>query len=81
MQSWRQIAFSREGIQEGSSKLHRPVHIGEVRDQTERDSHRTTTLHPQISEQCIPAHAPFTLEELWQRFLRFLMKDLPQGFL
>ncbi|SRR6266568_1632439 len=73
-----QIAFPWEGIQEGLCKPHQPVHIGEVRNQAQRDAYGATTLHAQIGEKLIPTHSPFSREELRERVPGLLVEDLPQ---
>src|SRR5260370_14544987 len=78
MKSGWQIAFPREGIQEGLCKLHQPVHICEVRGQAERNAHGATALHTQVGEKLIPAHPPFPLEELRECVFGLLMEDCAQ---
>src|SRR5260370_21292124 len=64
MKSGWQIAFSREGIQEGLCKLHQPVHVCEVRGKAARNAHSATALHTQRAEKLIPAHPCSPLQYL-----------------
>src|SRR5258708_23051503 len=78
MKSGWQIAFPREGSQEGMCKLHQPVYICEVRGQAERNAYGATALHTQVGEKLIPAHPSFPLEELRERVFGLLMEDFAQ---
>ncbi len=79
MQPRWQILFSRKGIQEGLRKLRELVHIGEVRDETQRDPYSTTALHTEISKELIPGHSFFPLEKARQDFLSLFLEDSLQG--